>query len=84
MIPVPAVLEMNGEFACWVETANGIERRQLLLGMSNDQMVEVVDGVAEGETVVLNPRATIPEARRTSPPPAVAEPNQGGASPAES
>ncbi len=84
MIPVPAVLEMNGEFACWVETANGIERRQLLLGMSNDQMVEVVDGVAEGETVVLNPRATIPDARRTSPPPAVAEPNQGGASPAES
>jgi hypothetical protein len=35
----------------------------LLLGVRNDEVVEVKDGVREGEQVVLNPRATIPEAR---------------------
>jgi HlyD family secretion protein len=39
-----------------VQTSRGVEKRQLLLGMTNDKMVEVKDGVAEGDKVVLNPR----------------------------
>lgn len=63
LIPMSAVIEWQGEYLCWVATPSGTERRPLLLGTSNDRMVEVKDGVKEGERVVLNPRATIPDAR---------------------
>jgi HlyD family secretion protein len=63
MIPVAAVIEASGKFNCWVVTEAGTERRPLLLGIRNDEMVEVKDGVQQGETVVENPRATVPEAR---------------------
>lgn len=84
MIPVLAVIEQGGEFACWVVTERGPERRQLLLGLSNGQMVEVIDGVTEGETVILNPRATVPQARRSGPPSAAAQTSQGDTPAAQS
>lgn len=84
MMPVLAVLEQEGKVVCWTVTARGIERRQLLLGLSNGQMVEVVDGVTEGETVVLNPRATIPQARRPTAPATGTPPSQESAPPVAS
>jgi multidrug efflux pump subunit AcrA (membrane-fusion protein) len=63
MIPAAAVIEAGGKFNCWVVTDTGTERRPLLLGTRNDEMVEIKDGVQQGETVVVNPRATVPEAR---------------------
>jgi len=62
-IPVTAVVERRGEHHCWVTNDEGYERRSLLLGLANDKLVEVKDGLAEGDQVVLNPRAVIPEAR---------------------
>ncbi|MHB0958627.1 MAG: TolC family protein [Pirellulaceae bacterium] len=67
MIPVEAVVEHGGEYGCWVVSKTGTERRPLLLGIRNDEVVEVQDGVRAGELVVLNPRATIPEARNVQP-----------------
>ena len=55
-VPVSAVIPSRGAYHCYVQTARGPEKRQLLLGMTNDKMVEVKDGVAEGDKVVLNPR----------------------------
>lgn len=62
-LPVAAVVEQRGKFYCWVVTGDGLERRQLVLGLNNDRFVEVQDGVSAGEPVVLNPRAAVPEAR---------------------
>ncbi len=62
-IPVAAVVEQRGEYLAWIRTAEGFERRPLVLGATNDQFVEVQDGLLEGMDVVLNPRAVIPEAR---------------------
>jgi HlyD family secretion protein len=62
-IPVAAVVEQRNEFLCWVEDDAKIEKRPLVLGETNDQFVEVKDGVAEGEKVVLNPRTVVEEAR---------------------
>ena len=62
-VPVAAVVEQRGKFFCWVKTDSGTERRDLVLGLSDDQFVEVKDGVAEGELVLLNPRAVVSEAR---------------------
>ena len=39
-----------------------------MLGATNDQFVEVKDGLVEDEEVVLNPRAVIPEARASKKP----------------
>ncbi len=63
MIPVGAIVEQGDAYQCWVVSDTGAERRPLLLGVRNEEVVEVKDGVREGEQVVLNPRATIPEAR---------------------
>ncbi len=62
-LPVAAIVEQRGKFLCWVKAGDKVERRPLVLGMSNDKYVEVKDGVAEGEEVILNPRAVVPEAR---------------------
>jgi HlyD family secretion protein len=63
VIPVAAVVEQGREYYCWVKTATGVERRVLKLGMTDDKVIAVDDGVLEGDTVILNPRAVVPDAR---------------------
>lgn len=75
MVPVASVIDQQGDYVCWVLTETGFERRPLLVGITgtttehnlepgaSDNMVEAQDGVNEGELVVLNPRAMVPEAR---------------------
>ena len=62
-VPVVAVVEKRGKYYAWVFTPTGQERRTLILGQTNDQDFEVIDGVAVGEQVYLNPRAIIEDAR---------------------
>ncbi|OHB76430.1 MAG: hypothetical protein A2W31_13995, partial [Planctomycetes bacterium RBG_16_64_10] len=60
MLPVSAVVEQRDQFFCWVKEPGGaMERRMLLLGLSNDKFVEIKDGVAEGDEVIRNPRAVV-------------------------
>jgi HlyD family secretion protein len=66
-VPVSAVVEQRGQFFCWVKTAEGPQRRPLKLGRTNDKLIEVVDGVKEGEDVLRNPRAMVGEAREELP-----------------
>ena len=62
-LPVAAVIEQRGKFYCWAVTKEGHERRTLTLGLSNDQFIEVKDGVSAGDVVLLNPRTVVPEAK---------------------
>ena len=56
-IPVAAVVETaEGDF-CWVQTAEGLERRLLQLGDTDDTFIVVEAGLQEGEEVVINPLA---------------------------
>jgi len=55
-IPVQAVLPIAGRFYTYVMTKEGAERRSLTVGESNDAFTEILDGVAAGEDVILNPR----------------------------
>ena len=62
-LPVVAVLEHGRKYYCWVKNADGsTERRELTLGLSNDEFVEVKQGLKDGEEVVLNPRK-VPDAK---------------------
>ncbi len=63
LLPVAAVVEQEGDFFCWVDESQEITRRPLTLGLTDNRFIEVTDGVAEGDVVVLNPRAMIPAAR---------------------
>jgi multidrug efflux pump subunit AcrA (membrane-fusion protein) len=62
-VPVAAVVEQGSEFACWIETAAGLEKRRLKLGDTNEQFIIAQSGVAEGERVVLNPLDLVKEAQ---------------------
>ena len=55
-IPVQSVLPLVGQFFAYVLVDGTPERRGLMIGMSNDEFVEVLDGVAVGEQVIMNPR----------------------------
>ncbi len=66
-LPVSSVVEQRGGFFCWVKSPKGPERRPLKLGSTNDKLIEVADGVKEGEEVYRNPRAMIEEARQEQP-----------------
>lgn len=62
-VPVAAVVETDQEHFCWVESTEGAQRRSLQLGESNDEFIVVEAGLTEGDQVVLNPTASIEEAR---------------------
>ena len=63
-VPVAAVVEQRGNFYAWVQTPTGPEKRLLLLGQTNDKVLEVKDGLKERDEVFLNPRAHFAEARQ--------------------
>ena len=56
VIPVQAVLSVGEKSYVYVLGNNGPQRRELLVGASNDQKIEVQDGVTDGELVIMNPR----------------------------
>lgn len=55
-IPVQSVVSFSGQYFTYVITPKGSERRELKVGDANDEFMEVLDGVAEGESVVMSPR----------------------------
>ena len=54
LIPVAAVVETDSGVFCWVQTGNGVSRRQIKLGDTNDVFSIVTDGLNEGDEVLLN------------------------------
>lgn len=66
-VPVAAVLELDGEFFCWVDTGKDVpEKRTVKVGDSNDTFVLIEEGLSQGEQVVLNPRDFVEEAESAS------------------
>ncbi len=55
-IPVQAAMNMMGKYFAYILEPTGGVRRELTIGDSNDEFMEVLDGVKEGEKVILNPR----------------------------
>jgi hypothetical protein len=55
-IPVQSVVSYSGQYFTYVITPKGPERRELKVGDANDEFMEMLDGVADGEAVVMSPR----------------------------
>jgi HlyD family secretion protein len=63
-IPLQAVLgsvSMGEKRRCFVATPNGPQTREVTLGLANETMVEVKDGLEEAEEVILNPLVLLSE-----------------------
>lgn len=55
-IPVQSVLALADKFFTYVVDGSEVERREIVVGDANDEYMEILDGVAEGQRVIMNPR----------------------------
>ena len=62
-VPVAAIIEGSGGLFCWVQTPEGVRKRVVRVGDTNDQFSIILDGLSESDEVVLNPLAYIDEAQ---------------------
>ena len=53
-VPVGAVQTMDGGPVAFVRTAEGFQKRQVVLGQSDDRAAEVVSGLRLGETIAAS------------------------------
>lgn len=56
-VPVQAVCQIESETWCYVDNGEGVERRTVELGRNNDKFVQILNGIDQGDRVVLNPLA---------------------------
>ena len=54
-IPLTSVVEEKGKYYCYIRTADGQEKRDVEIGVSDDTFIAVT-GVQAGEPVIFNPR----------------------------
>jgi HlyD family secretion protein len=66
-VPVTCVVEQGGKHYSWAVVGDKYERRPVILGMTNDKLIEIKDGLKEGDVVLINPRAIVEEARKEGP-----------------
>lgn len=55
-VPVQAVTEWGDDHVCYVVSSLGIDRRTVQVGDSNEQRIQIVGGLEEGERVALDAR----------------------------
>ena len=60
-IPSEAILIDHGYDVCFVVHEDSLERRQVKLGKTTRELVEVTQGLEAGEQVVLNPQPDDPD-----------------------
>jgi HlyD family secretion protein len=54
-VPVQCVVRIAGEPTVYVRSAEELEARPIRIGLDNNRMVHVLEGLEEGESVLLNP-----------------------------
>ncbi len=62
-VPVSSIVQQGGEYYAWINQPGGPSKRRVTIGQSDDRVIEIRDGLAAGEMVIANPRATVREAR---------------------
>jgi HlyD family secretion protein len=66
--PIQAIIggaEMGTTREVFVKTPTGFDRREIVLGLYNDKMVEVRSGLVEGDEIVVNPKALLGDKDKT-------------------
>jgi multidrug efflux pump subunit AcrA (membrane-fusion protein) len=65
-VPVQAVTEFDGKHIAYVKTSRGLERREVKVGESNETLVQILEGINEGEQVALDARVRAAAELKTS------------------
>jgi len=55
IVPIQVVSNRGGRKVCYVITSKGHQERVVRTGLFNDTFVEIIEGLEEGEDVMLNP-----------------------------
>ncbi|HUQ72720.1 MAG TPA: HlyD family efflux transporter periplasmic adaptor subunit [Planctomycetaceae bacterium] len=55
--PIQAVLTVVGKQFVFAVEGNKVVHKEVKVGKSNERMIEILDGVSEGNLVVMNPRS---------------------------
>ena len=59
--PIQSCVERGGRYFAWVvEEDDGVQRHEIAVGIANEAAIEIMEGLDEGDEVVLNPRSTLP------------------------
>ncbi len=53
-LPIESVFNEDGDVVCYVRTPNGPQRRKITTGASNDDYVQVVEGIQAGEEIYVD------------------------------
>jgi multidrug resistance efflux pump len=80
-VPIQAIVgsaELGKHRKCFVVTPDGPVERDIVVGMSNDKMAEIRDGLQEGEEVVLNPKTLVGDRLKTRQPGSLETKSEGG------
>ncbi|KPK84649.1 MAG: hypothetical protein AMJ81_05070 [Phycisphaerae bacterium SM23_33] len=54
-VPVQSVVRVGGKTVAYVQTPNGPERREVEVGLDNNRVIRVIEGLQEGEQVLVAP-----------------------------
>jgi len=63
-VPVQAVVQVDRNTWCYVNTRRGAQRKDIVPGRSNDKFVHIEQGLTEGDVVILNPMDILEEKER--------------------
>lgn len=66
--PVQAVSEMNGKHVCYVVKNGVVEPREVEIGESNAQFIQIKEGLQPGEAIALDARKRASAAMKTAKP----------------
>ena len=65
-VPIESIVAVGEDHLSWVVTDRGLEPRRILIGDTNDTVVEITGGLSEGDEVVLQPPTELVEALESS------------------
>ena len=54
-VPVQSIGRVGGQTVAYVQAANGFEPRAVQVGLDNNRMIRIIEGLREGESVLLAP-----------------------------
>lgn len=81
--PVQAVSEMNGKHVCYVVKNGVVEPREVEIGESNVQFIQIKEGLQPGEAIALDARKRASAAMKAAKPDAMLATNKAETKPAE-
>ncbi len=67
-VPIQAIVQRASNNWCFVRDGRGVARRAVKLGKTNDKFVQIVQGIKEGDAVVLNPAVLLENEKDESAP----------------